>query len=228
MAPPARTPHTGRGGGGMAFVLSRRLEVKPWELDAAIEDAVEIARRFEATTGLPVVLLQPVGCDVVGALWVTQFAPDLESLAAAQSAFAALSDARARLNQLWQQRLTGPIVQQLYEVVRGETDGGDDQLWPYYAVTRARTAMGELGEALGVAFDFAELVELHAGRPSIVTTAYTGPFLEAVITVGHAGIAEYEAARRAVQLDPALAPLLKRATSLQVSADLLLLERIAW
>lgn len=212
----------------MAFVLSRRLEVKPWELDAAIEDAVELARRFEATTGLPIVLLQPVACDVVGALWVTQFAPDLESLAAAEAAFAALSDTRARLNQLWQQRLTGPIVQQLYELVRGDITGQDATPWPYYAVTRARTAMGELGEALGLAFDLAELVELHTGRSSVVTTAYTGPFLEAVITVGHASVAEYEAVRRAVQADPALTPLLKRAASLQVSADLLLLERIDW
>ena len=77
----------------MAFVLSRRMEVRPWELDAAIEDAVDIAQRFHETTGLPIVLLQPVAGDVVGALWVTQFAPDLECLATAQAAFSALSPA---------------------------------------------------------------------------------------------------------------------------------------
>ncbi|MEZ5264173.1 MAG: hypothetical protein R2755_20895 [Acidimicrobiales bacterium] len=218
----------------MAFVLSRRMEVRPWELDAAIEDAVDIAQRYLRSTGLPIVLLRPVAGDVIGALWVTQFAPDLESLAAAQAAFSALSDARAQLNQLWQQRLVGPVEQQLYEVIRGPDfgPGAEGEAPPvpcrFYGVTRARVAMGEIDEALALAIDFAELLEHHAEQRSIVTTAYTGPFVEAVITVGQHSVSHYEETRRRVQLDPTVSTLLKRAAALRATGDQLLLQSIDW
>ena len=49
----------------------------------------------------------------------TAVANDEGAVAAVAAAQGNLSQARAQLNQLWQQRLIGPIEQQLHEVVRG-------------------------------------------------------------------------------------------------------------
>jgi hypothetical protein len=210
----------------MTFVLSRRLEIKPWEFEAAIEDVIEIAGQVTASTGLPVTLLEPIGCDVVGALWVVQFAPDLAALAAAEGAFASLSDIRVRLNQLWQQRLTQPITQQVHEVVHGDPSPDDPEPRPIYTVVRSQAPMGNEAEVMALAVEDARLLERLAGHPAVVTVGYTGPWLEVVTTVGHPDVAACERFRRDSEGEPALVPLRKRSDALGVTSDRLILRRI--
>ncbi len=208
----------------MSFVLSRRLEVKPWELEAAIEDAIDVSKQFAKATGLAAAVLEPIGGDVVGALWVILFAPDLAALAKSSDALAGLTPIRAQLNQLWQQRLNGPITEYLHEVVRGKIDASTTP-HPYYGITRSFAPATDAGEALSLAFDYADLVAHHARERVLVTTGYTGPWLEAVTTVGHAAIEDAERTRRDLAADPAMATILKRAAALDIANEVLLLRR---
>jgi hypothetical protein len=214
-------------GAAMTFVLSRRLEIKPRELEAAIEDVVEIARQVTESTGLPVTVLEPLGCDVVGALWVVQFAADLAALAVAEGAFASLSDIRVQLNQLWQQRLTQPITQQVHEIVHGEpgVDGPPEDR-PIYTVIRSQAAMASEAEAIALAIEHARLLEQMAGDPAVVTVGYSGPWLEVVTTVGHVDLASCERFRRRSEAEPATSALRRRARVLGVTSDTLVLRRV--